>query len=76
MAGRVENLYDLMDAAYDSIEIRAHCILLDHKPIIDVNPGRSVDMQEALRREKKARRTLRSRLSRASVVTSCDRGPS
>ena len=23
-AGRVENLYDLMDAAYDSIEIRAH----------------------------------------------------
>ena len=37
-AGRVENLYDLMDAAYDSIEIRAHCILLGHKPIIDVNP--------------------------------------
>ena len=25
-AGRVENLYDLMDAAYDSIEIWAHCI--------------------------------------------------
>ena len=47
-----------MDAAYDSIEIRAHCILLGHKPIIDVNPRRSVDMQEALRREKKARRTL------------------
>ena len=57
-AGRVENLYDLMDAAYDSIEIRAHSILLGHKPIIDVNPRRSVDMQEALRREKKARRTL------------------
>ena len=36
----------------------AHCILLGHKPIIDVNPRRSVDMQEALRREKKARRTL------------------
>ena len=35
-AGRVENLYDLMDAAYDSIEIWAHCILLgpqaDHRP--------------------------------------------
>ena len=70
-AGRVENLYDLMDAAYDSIEIRAHCILLGHKPIIDVNPRRSVDMdpgalhlawpqadQEALKHEKKARRTL------------------
>ena len=27
-AGRVENLYDLMDAAYDSIEIWAHSILL------------------------------------------------
>ena len=48
-AGRVENLYDL-DAAYDSIEIWAHCILLGHKPIIDANPRRSVEMQEALRR--------------------------
>ncbi len=57
-AGRVENLYDLMDAAYDSIEIWAHCILLGHKPIIDVNPRRSVEMQEALKQEKKARRTL------------------
>ena len=52
-AGRVENLYDLMDAA-DSIEIWAH-FLLGHKPIIDVNPRRSVDMQEALKQEKKAR---------------------
>ena len=57
-AGRVENLYDLMDAAYDSIEIWAHSIALGHKPIIDVNPRRSVDMQEALKREKTARRTL------------------
>ena len=56
--GRVENLYDLMDAAYDSIEIWAHSVLLGHKPIIDVNPRSSVDMQEALKREKKARRTL------------------
>ena len=32
--------------------------MLGHKPIIDVNPRRSVEMQEALRREKKARRTL------------------
>ena len=57
-AGRVESLYDLMDAAYDSIEIWAHSISLGHKPIIDVNPRSSVDMQEALKREKKARRTL------------------
>ena len=57
-AGRVENLYDLMDAAYDSIEIWAYSILLGHKPIIDVNPRRSVEMQEALKQEKKARQTL------------------
>ena len=38
--------------------IWAHCILLGHKPIIDVNPRRSVEMQEALKQEKKARRTL------------------
>ena len=29
-----------------------------HRPIIDVNPRSSVDMQEALKREKKARRKL------------------
>ena len=83
-AGRVENLYDLMDAAYDSIEIWAHCILLGHKPIIDVNPRRSVEMQEALRREKKARRTLglffpeeRRYVSfPKSVATSSVQGPS
>ena len=57
-AGRVESLYDLMDAAYDSIELWAHSISLGHKPIIDVNPRRSAAMQEALKREKTARRTL------------------
>ena len=57
-AGRIENLYDLMDSAYDAIEIWAHSILLGHKPIIDVNPRRSSEMKEALKLEKKARRTL------------------
>ena len=38
--------------------IWAHSIALGHKPIIDVNPRSSVDLQEALKREKKARRTL------------------
>ena len=57
-AGRVESLYDLMDAAYDSIEIRAHSVSLGHRPIIDENPRGSVDMQEAPKQEKKARRTL------------------
>ena len=54
----VENLYDLMDSAYDSIEILAHGMSLGHKPIIAVNPRRSVAMKEALKLEKKARRTL------------------
>ncbi len=57
-AGRVENLYDLMDSAYDAIEIWAHSISLGHKPIIDVNPRRSSEMKEALKLERKARRTL------------------
>ena len=55
-AARVESLHDLMDAAYDSLEMWAHSILPGHKPIIDVNPRSSDDMQEALKREKRARR--------------------
>ena len=31
---------------------------IDPAPIVDVNPRRSVDMQKALKQEKKARRTL------------------
>jgi Transposase DDE domain/Transposase domain (DUF772) len=34
-AQRVTSLYDLMDAAYDANEIRAHSIELGHRPIID-----------------------------------------
>ena len=49
---------DLMDAAYISIEIRAHSIALGHYPIIDVNPRKSVDLQEALKREMTALRAL------------------
>ena len=74
-AGRVENLYDLMDAAYDSIEIWAHCILLGHKPIIDVNPpplGRNARGVEAWRRRRGGRSV--SSFPR-SVATSCARGP-
>ncbi len=36
-AQRVTNLYDLMDAAYDSEIIREHSRLLGHQPIIDYN---------------------------------------
>jgi len=37
---RVTNLYDLMDAAYDSPEIHAFSKSLGHRPIIDSNPRR------------------------------------
>ncbi len=37
---RVMNLYDLMDAAYDSPQIHTFSETLGHKPIIDHNPRR------------------------------------
>jgi hypothetical protein len=37
-AGRVTNLYDLMDSAYDVAAIKQHSRDLNHVPIIDVNP--------------------------------------
>ncbi len=37
-AARVTNLYDVMDAAYCSAELRAHCKDLGHVPLIDHNP--------------------------------------
>jgi hypothetical protein len=39
-AGRVTNLYDLMDSAYDAPEIREKSRALGHVPIIDSNPRR------------------------------------
>jgi hypothetical protein len=37
-AGRVNNLYDLMDSAYDAPEIKQKSRALGHVPIIDKNP--------------------------------------
>ena len=39
-AQRVHNLYDVMDAAYCSIDLHEHCRELDHVPLIDHNPRR------------------------------------
>jgi DDE family transposase/transposase-like protein DUF772 len=39
-AGRVTNLYDLMDSAYDAPEIRENSRSLGHVAIIEVNPRR------------------------------------
>lgn len=37
-AERVTNLYDVMDAAYCSLELHEHCRNLNHVPLIDHNP--------------------------------------
>lgn len=52
-AGRLVNLYDLMDSAYDAAEIRAHSRALGHVPIIDVNPRRDVALKQELALEAK-----------------------
>lgn len=39
-AQRVTNLYDVMDAAYCSADLREHCRDLGHVPLIDHNPRR------------------------------------
>ena len=48
-AARVINLYDVMDAAYCSAELRAHCKYLGHVPLIDHNPrgGEKIDFDPA-----------------------------
>jgi hypothetical protein len=44
-AERVTNLYDLMDAAYCSSELRAHSRSLGHVPLIDHNPRRGAKIE-------------------------------
>ena len=54
-AGRVTNLYDLMDSAYDAPEIAAKSRALGHVPIIDANPrrgGKEEAQAEELARER------------------------
>ena len=57
-AGRVDNLYDLMDSAYDAAEIRACSARLGHVPIIDPNPRRDAQKKAELKREALARRSI------------------
>ena len=56
-AQRVDNLYDLMDAAYDAVQIREHSRALGHVPLIDINPRRDKALAEELQTE--ARRLKR-----------------
>jgi Transposase DDE domain/Transposase domain (DUF772) len=57
-AGRIINLYDLMDSGYDVPAIGEHSKVLGHVPLIDKNPRRNKELQEAMEAEKKARKTL------------------
>jgi Transposase DDE domain/Transposase domain (DUF772) len=56
-AGRVTNLYDLMDSAYDVPEIAAKSRALGHVPIIDPHPRSMPGGKEALAAEARARCT-------------------
>lgn len=57
-ANRVQNLYDLMDAAYDVKEIKDYSRKLNHVPLIDVNPRRDANLKEAMEAEAKARKAI------------------
>jgi hypothetical protein len=49
---RVNYLYDLQDAGYYSKIIEEFSIKLNHRPIIDINPGRSVALKEEIQLKK------------------------
>ena len=57
-ASRVDNLYDLMDSAYDAPEIRAFSQKLGHVPIIDLNPRRRPQLKAERKREALAQRRI------------------
>ena len=57
-AERVDNLYDLMDSAYDAAEIRTCSERLGHVALIDPNPRRDAQQQAELKREALARRSI------------------
>jgi hypothetical protein len=57
-AKKVQNLYDLMDSAYDVPEIEAYSKQLNHVPLIDINPRRNAKLKEVLEAEGKARKAL------------------
>ena len=63
--GKITNLYDLMDAAYDVEEIRKHSESLGHVPLIDRNPRRNEEAKLQKEAEAKARKTLNWKLAEA-----------
>jgi hypothetical protein len=62
-AGRVTNLYDLMDSAYDVAAIKQHSRDLNHVPIIDVNPRATPGLKQELADEAKRLRRAGHRMA-------------
>jgi len=57
-AMKVTNLYDLMDAAYDSPGILEHSRSLGHVPIVDKNPRRNKALAAELEAEEKRQKLI------------------
>jgi hypothetical protein len=62
-AGRVTNLYDLMDSAYDVAAIKQHSRDLHHVPIIDINPRATPGAKQELADEAKRLRCVGHRMA-------------
>jgi hypothetical protein len=62
-AGRVTNLYDLMDSAYDVAAIKQYSRDLNHVPIIDVNPRATPGLKQELADEAKRLRRVGHRMA-------------
>src|ERR1039457_2071465 len=62
-AGRVTNLYDLMDSAYDVAAIKQHSRELNHVPIIDINPRATPGLKQELADEAKRLRRVGHRMA-------------
>ena len=62
-AGRVTNLYDLMDRAYDVAVIKQHSRDLNHVPIIDINPRATPGLKQELADEAKRLRRVGHRMA-------------
>jgi len=52
---RVDNFYDVMDAAYDHVEIREHSESLGHSPVIDQCPTSRTQKEEKEREKERSR---------------------
>ena len=62
-AGRVTNLYDLMDSAYDVAAIKQHSRDLNHVPILDINPRATPGLKQELADEAKRLRRVGHRMA-------------